>query len=179
MDEESVTSARKLRDRAGNLARAVSNAEFWWAFLLVGLIPIRLILSSQSTRLDVLRGILLLTAAGEGLAFVSNVFRPRRFSQRCGRRYDPSYHGVMQDFGFYNLAFTAFLALAALDPMRSARVISVVIAAYAVHGVTHVLRYRGIYYGGGTPIPTRPQRLELRDGLQLLAAAMGMALFFS
>ena len=57
-------------------------------------------------------------------------------------------------------------------------VIGVAVVLYTVHGVTHILRYFGLYYGGGTPIPTRPQVFELRDGLQLVAAATGMVLFF-
>jgi hypothetical protein len=85
---------------------------------------------------------------------------------------------VSQDFGFYNLAFALLLGLAALKPTTSTLVIVVAIALYAIHGVTHTFRYFGLYYGGGTRIPTRPQALEMRDGLQLVAAATGMVLFF-
>jgi hypothetical protein len=70
------------------------------------------------------------------------------------------------------------LALAAFDPEKHTAVIGVAIASYTVHGMTHILRSFGWYYGGGAPIPSRPQQFELRDGLQLLAAATGMLLFF-
>ena len=132
----------------------------------------------DSIRVDVLRGILILAAAGETLAGSFSVLRPRWFSERNGRPYDPAYHGVSQDFGLYNFAVGLLLVLAAVDPRTNADVIGVAILLYVIHGVTHFFRYFGLYYGGGTPIPTRPQAMELRDGLQLMAAATGMALFF-
>ena len=136
------------------------------------------IVGNPSVRLDAPRAVLLLAAAGEGVGGSFGVFRPRWFAERNGRPYDPAYHGVSQDFGFYNLAVALLFTLAALDPMRNTTVIAVGIAAYTVHGVTHVGRYFGLYYGGGTPIPTRPQQVELEQGLELIAAATGMALFF-
>jgi hypothetical protein len=84
---------------------------------------------------------------------------------------------VTQDFGLYNLGFALLFGLAALDPMRTTGVIAVAVALYAIHGATHVFRYFGLYYAGGTPIPTRPQVFEMRDVLQLIAAAIGMFLF--
>ena len=156
------------------MARTLS---FWGAVIAV-IVVAHLTLAAESIRRDVLRGVLILAAAGEGLGGSFGVFRPRWFAERNGRPYDPAYHGVSQDCGLYNLAFALLLALAALDPASSARLIAVVVALYAVHGVTHVFRYVGLYYGGGTPIPTRPQSMEMRDGLQLVAAATGMVLFF-
>ena len=118
-------------------------------------------------------------ALGEALlGGFSQIFRQRQSCEREGRPYDPAFHGVMQDFGFYNLAFAALFGLAALDPARSTIVIAVAIAFYTIHGLTHVFRYFGLYYGGGTRILTRPQQFELRDGLTLVAAATGMVLFF-
>ena len=127
---------------------------------------------------DCFSHVLILAAAGEAVGGCLGVFRPRWFAERNGRPYDPAYHGVSQDFGFYNVAVASLFALAALDPKRNTAVLEVGIALYAVHGITHVLRYFGLYYGGGTPIPTRPQQAELRDALTLLAGAIGMVLFF-
>ena len=146
---------------------------------LIGLVVVaHFSVGNASVRLNVLRAILLLAAAGESLGGCLGIFRPRWFAERNGRPYDPAYDGVSQDFGFYNLAFALLFALAALDPMRSTAVIAVAIASYSVHGVTHIFRYFGFYYGGGTPIPTRPQQIELQQGLELIAAAAGMGLFF-
>ncbi len=149
-----------------------------WALLVVVLLGIHLFATDNGVRLLILRSIVLLAALGEALAFVSNALRPRLFSERCGRPYDPAYHGVMQDFGFYNLATALLLGLAVLDPTGNRIIVGVIVASYVVHATTHVLRYLGIYFGGGHPIPTRPQEFELRDGLQLILPAMGMLLFF-
>jgi hypothetical protein len=149
----------------------------FWAGLLAVVLALYFATGS-AVHLTLLRALLILTAVGEALAFVSNSLRPRRFAEQCGRPYDPAYHGVMQDFGFYNLAFALLLVLAAFDPPRYALAIGVVIASYLVHSATHVLRYFGLYFGGGGPIPTRPRAFELRDGCQLLVPALGMILFF-
>ena len=137
-----------------------------------------LAVSEKSARLAVLRGILILAAVGEGLGGTFGVFRPRWFNERIGRPYSPAYHGVVQDFGFYNLTFALLFALAALDPTRGTIVIAAAISLYTIHGLTHIFRCFGLYYGGGTPIPTRPPHFELRDGLTLIAPATGMLLFF-
>jgi hypothetical protein len=130
-------------------------------------------------RLVGLRVVLILLALGEGvLGFVAQVFYPQRSAEREGREYNAGYHGVMQDFGFYNLAFALLYGIAALDPHRNVAVIAVAIVLLLLHGATHVARYFGIYYGGGTPIPGRPTRRELEQGLVLLAAAAGLVIFF-
>ena len=85
-----------------------------WGLLLVVLLSTHLLTTDDHLRVAVLRGILVLTALAEALAFLSYGFRPRQFSEQCGRPYDPAYHGVMQDFGFYNLGFALLLGLAAL-----------------------------------------------------------------
>ena len=149
-----------------------------WALLLVVLLVVHILTTGGAARASVLRAILILAALGESLAFVSYELRPRQFSEQCGRPYDPAYHGVMQDFGFYNLGFALLLAVSALDPARAAIPIGVVIATYAVHAGAHILRYLGVYFGGGHAIPSRPRSFELRDGLQLLAPAVGLVLFF-
>ncbi len=148
-----------------------------WGLLLVVLLSTHLLMTEDHLRVTVLRGILVLTALAEALAFLSYEFRPRQFSEQCGRPYDPAYHGVMQDFGFYNLAFAVLLGFAALDPRSSTITIAVIVASYVVHASTHFLRYLGVYFGGGHPIPARPQAYELRDGLQLSVPAVGMLLF--
>lgn len=148
-----------------------------WALLLTGVLAAHLLVAAEGLRAGVLRAILASTALVEALAFLSFELRPRQFSERSGRPYDPAYHGVMQDFGFYNLAFALLLGVAAFDPAGSRTAIAVVVASYGVHASTHLLRYLGIYFGGGHPIPTRPRAYELRDGLQLAVPALGMLLF--
>ena len=121
---------------------------------------------------------LILMAAAEGMAGLMYVFRARRMAERAGRPYAAAYHGVMQDFGFYNLAMALLLALCALEPGRNIVILRAAIALYAVHGATHLLRYVGYYYGGETRIPTRARCLELRDALQLVVALAGMLVFY-
>lgn len=149
-----------------------------WGAIITSIMVAHVTLAAESIRLDVLRGVLISAAAGESLGGIFGAIRPRWFAERNGRPYDPAYHGVSQDFGLYNLAFALLLGLTALNPAKNAIPIAVAIALYAAHGVSHLLRYFGVYYGGGAPLPTRPQALELRDGLQLVAAATGMVLFF-
>jgi len=148
-----------------------------WALLAVLLVVLFLILGAGA-RPTLLRVVLAFTALGEALAFVSNAFSPRSFAEQNGRPYQPAFHGVMQDFGFYNLAFAGLLALAAIDPAGNRGILGVVVGSYLMHALTHILRYFGIYFGGGHAIPTRPRALELRDGLQLIAPALGIILFF-
>ena len=120
----------------------------------------------------------MLMAAGEALGAFVGIFRARRMAAPTGRPYDPAYHGVRQDFGFYNLAMALLFVLCAVNPERNAVVLPAAIVLYAVHGGTHLLRYFGLYYGGETPIPTRPRRFELRDALPLLVALAGILLFY-
>jgi hypothetical protein len=129
-------------------------------------------------RLLALRVVLLAMAAGEALGGFTQVFRAQRMSRFTGRPYDPAYHGVVADFGLYNLAMALLLALAALDPVRDVFVLRVAIVLYAAHGGTHLLLWLGVYYGGETRIPTRPPRAELRDALPLLAALAAMLLLY-
>jgi hypothetical protein len=88
-----------------------------------------------------------------------------------------AYHGVVQDFGFYNLAVALLLVLCALDPTRNSAVLIGAITLYAVHGGTHLLRWFGRYYGGEAAIATRPRQFELRDALPLLVALAALLLF--
>ena len=149
-----------------------------WAFSIVAILVVHLLATGDALRLGVLRGILLVTALVEAMAFVSYELRPRQSLEQSGRPYDPAYHGVMQDFASYNLAFATLLVLAALDPPRSKITIGVIVASYLTHALTHLFRYFGLYFGGGHPIPTRPQTFELRDGLQLAVPILGLLLFF-
>jgi purine-cytosine permease-like protein len=73
-----------------------------WAILAVLLVILSVTLVGY-VRLAVLKAVLVLTAIGEALAFVSNSFRPRRFAEQNRRPFHPALHGVTQDFGFYNL----------------------------------------------------------------------------
>ncbi len=129
-------------------------------------------------RIHVLRVVLILSALGEAVGGFFQVFRARHMSSVTGRPYDPAYHGVVQDFGFYNFAVALLFGLAALDPAANTVAISLGVVLYAVHGGTHVLRSLGIYYGGETRIPGRSPATELRDGLPLVAACVGFLLFF-
>jgi hypothetical protein len=137
-----------------------------------------LTVGGPSLRLSILRLVLLASALGEAVGGSLGIFWPRWFAEQNGRTYDPAYHGVSQDFGFYNLTTALLFTLAAVDPKRLVGVVAALTALYAVHGVSHIFRYFGLYYGGGGPIPTRSQQAELRDGLTLLASVTGMVLFF-
>jgi hypothetical protein len=186
MSHETINQVKQPRAQAGNprqetpagAAKRTAVEAFVWGVVIALIIIANFTFRDQALRLNVLRGILILAAVGEALGSISGVFRPLWFAERNGRRYDPAYHGVTQDLGFYNLGFALLFGLGSLDPMRITSVIGVAIAMYAIHGMTHVFRYFGLYYGGGTPITTRPREFEMRDGLQLIAGAIGMVLFF-
>jgi hypothetical protein len=176
-----------MEDRATNQAAGMPPAldrgveppaRVLWVAPLVAVGIAYLTLDGAGVRLQLLRIVLISAAAGEGFAAVMQVFFARSFGERNGRPYDPAYHGLVQDFGFYNLAVALLFALAALDPEAGATTIRVGIVLYAVHGSTHLLRWAGLYYGGETRVPTRARRLELRDGLTLAAPLAGMILFF-
>jgi len=130
----------------------------------------------------VLQAVLVAIALIEGVrGGLYQVFFPRRSSEWSGRTWDPAYHELAQDFGFYNFALAGLLFVAALDPARYAPLLWVVVALYLVHGATHLLRHFGIYYGGGARVPTRPPRLDLKQGANLLfaAALVGLLLVWS
>ena len=90
-----------------------------WVALLLLVVAAGLAVNDESMRLKALRTVLVLMAAAEGMAGFMYVFRARRMAERAGRPYAPAYHGVMQDFGFYNLAMALLLALCALEPGRN------------------------------------------------------------
>lgn len=127
-------------------------------------------------RVHVLRGILALVGLGEGAAAIAYIFNARHFSERNGRAYSAVYHGMMQDFGFYNLAIALLCMLTAIDPVANVAGIWVILVLYAVHGVTHLLRYFGFFYGGESP--NRPREFESSDALPLIVALAGVVLFF-
>ena len=149
-----------------------------WGTLAALLATAAALLDEPRVRTAALRGILVLAALGEALGGFFQVFRARQMAAQTGRPYAAAYHGVVQDFGFYNFAMALLLGGTAIDPARHSLVIRAVILLYVVHGGTHLLRYRGRYYAGETPIPTRSREMELRDGMPLLVAALGLALFF-
>ena len=156
---------------------AVKTALIWGGVLLV-LVAAGFLAKDEPTRRHGLQAVLMLMAAGEALGAFVGIFRARRMAAPTGRPYDPAYHGVRQDFGFYNLAMALLFVLCAANPERNAVVLPAAIVLYAVHGGTHLLRYFRLYYGGETPIPTRPRRFELRDALPLLVALAGILLFY-
>ncbi len=126
-----------------------------------------------------LRVVLVATAIVEATrGGIVQVFFARRSAELEHRRWEPDYHAVIQDFGFYNLAVAALFAVAAFDPARYRAVIAIGAGMYVVHGATHLLRYFGLYYGEGAAVADRPARLDLQQGLTLLAAAAGLVLFF-
>lgn len=161
-----------------SMTPAVKTAITWGTLLVLLVVAARLTLNDNAVRRHGLQVVLLLMAAGEGLGAYIGVFRARRMAEPTGRPYDPAYHGVRQDFGFYNLAMALLFVLCAANPERNAVVLSAAILLYAVHGGSHLLRYFGLYYGGEMPIPTRPRHFELRDALPLLVALAGLLLFY-
>jgi hypothetical protein len=156
---------------------AVKTTVIWAAVLLV-LVSTALMANSEPTQRLGLRTVLVLMAAGEAVGAFVGIFRARQMAEPTGRPYDAAHHGVRQDFGFYNLTMALLLVLCAAHPEKNIVVLPAAIVLYAVHGGTHLLRYFGCYYGGETPVPTRPRHFELRDALPLLVALAGMLLFY-
>jgi hypothetical protein len=148
-----------------------------WLAALSVIVAAGLLIHDASLRRQGLRLVLVLMAAGEASGAFVGIFQARRMAASTGRPYDPAYHGVRQDFGFYNLAMALLLGHCALEPEQNAVVLPVAIALYGLHGGTHLLRYLGLYYGGEVPVPTRPRHFELRDALPLLVALVGMLVF--
>ena len=149
-----------------------------WGGLLLLVVLARLTLGDPSTQRLALRVFLVLLAVAEGLAGFFYLFSARQMAERAGRPYNAAYHGVMQDFGLYNLGTALLFVLCAADPVRNIVVLRAAIVFYGLHAITHILRYFGVYYGGETPIATRPRHLELRDGLQLAVGLGAMTLFY-
>jgi hypothetical protein len=164
----------EARDSIGATTRSVAP----WVALLLIVVAVGLSVNDESTRDTALRTVLALTAVAEATAGFTYVFLARRMAERGGRPYAAAYHGVMQDFGFYNLTMALLLLLCAADPASRLVVLWAAIALYSVHGATHLLRCLGYYYGGETRVPTRPPHLELRDAMQLLVALAGMLVFY-
>src|SRR5262245_11375668 len=148
-----------------------------WGVLLVVVVTAGIVTADAAARRAALRAVLVLMALGEGAGAFVGMFLARRMAAPTGRPYDPAYHGVRQDFGFYNLAMALLLVLCAFDPERNAVVLTGAVVLYAVHGGTHLLRYLGVYYGGETAVATRPRHMELRDAAPLLVALAGVLVF--
>src|SRR5262245_29529626 len=160
-----------------NAPRALPWAVVAWSSVIVVALIASSLVPEGPRRVSVLRAILLLMAAGETAAGILQVFLGRQAATMAGRTYSASYHGLVQDFGFYNLAMATLFVLGAVDPGRNRVVLPVAMLLYGVHGGTHVLRAFGIYYGGERAIATRPPAYEMRDGLPLVAALVGLLLF--
>lgn len=110
---------------------------FWGGRLLLVVLAC-LILGQPSAQRVALQVLLMLLAVGEGLAGFFYVFSARRMAERSGRSYHPAYHGVRQDFGFYNLGTAFLFALCATDPARNV----VVLQAASVFSGLHAIFYR-------------------------------------
>jgi hypothetical protein len=149
-----------------------------WGGVFLVLVSAGLMAKDDTMRRHGLQVVLLLMAAGEAVGAFIGIFRARRMAEPTGRPYDPAYHGVRQDFGFYNLAMALMFALCTANPERNVVILPAAIVLYAVHGGTHLLRYFGLYYGGEVPVPTRPRHFELRDALPLLVALAGILIFY-
>ena len=171
-----MIEARESMPATANSA-AVKTALIWGGVLFV-VVTAGFMANDEPTRRHGLQVVLMLMAAGEAVGAFAGVFRARRMAEPTGRPYDPAYHGVRQDFGFYNLAMALLFALCAVNPERNIVVLPAAIVLYAVHGGTHLLRYFGLYYGGEVPVPTRPRHFELRDALPLLVALAGVLIFY-
>ena len=159
-------------------SRATVRVLLLWGGLLLLVVLARLTLGDPSARQVTLRVFLILLAVAEGLAGFFYLFSARQMAERAGRPYNAAYHGVMQDFGLYNLGTALLFVLCATDPVRNVVVLQAAIIFYGLHAITHILRYFGLYYGGETSIATRPRHLELRDGLQLAVGLGAMILFY-
>jgi len=159
---------------AGNAPIAVathakSAITTWALWTLVALLVVALSATIRATpeRLLVLRALLLLLAAGEAGGAVSQAF----FAPRAGGPELPAFRVTQQDFALYNAAMSALFLMAATDPPRWMPLVNVTTVLYAAHGATHVLRYAGV-------LARRPERpIEIRQGLPLLTAALGLLLF--
>lgn len=166
-----------MRDER-NSTRLPAAGTMVWLGILVLIVFAGLTVRDADMRRTALRAVLLATAVAEATAGAMYVFRAPRMAERAGRPYAIAYHGVMQDFGFYNLAMALLLVQCALDPAGGIGILWTAMLLYAVHAATHALRYGGWYYGGEAPIPTRRRGLELRDALQLAVALAGMLSFY-
>jgi len=136
---------------------------------------ILLLLSSTVTgasRGVMLQAVLLSIALGELGGGLTQAFLTRSLFDRAGRPYHSGHHGVVQDFGLYDLAMAAILLVVASRPEAYAAILYIVTALYAFHGIVHVLRYKGVVAGADPN-----QELDLRQGLPLLVAALGLFLF--
>jgi len=163
---------------ARNSITAAARMAMVWGGLLLVVVGAGSTMRDEPMRRVGLRVVVSLMAAGEGCAAFMQVFRARRLSAVTGRPYDAAYHGMVQDFGFYNLAMGLMLGLCAANPERGGVVLPAAIVLYAVHGGTHLLRYFGLYYGGEVSVPTRPRYFELRDALPLLVGLAGIVIFY-
>ncbi len=142
-----------------------------WTLVAVLLVALAANIRTEPERLIVLRILLLLLAAGEAGGAVAQGLLTRPFTVRDGCPDVPAYYGVRQDFALYNGAISVLLLVVVADPTRYVALVNVAVALYAIHGVTHILRYMGM-------LTARAETaLEIKQGLPLLVAALGLLLF--
>src|SRR2546430_16046845 len=101
-----------------------------WSGVVLVLVSARFLAKDEPSRRLGLQAVLTLMAAGEAVGAFAGVFRARRMAEPTGRPYDPAYHGVRQDFGFYNLAMALLFALCAVNPERNIVVLPAAIVLY-------------------------------------------------
>ena len=151
--------------------KSAKAASVVWTLVGVLLVALAATGRTEPERLVALRILLLLLAAGEAGGAVAQGLLTRPFTVRNGCPDVPAYYGVQQDFALYNGAMSVLLLLMAADPTRYVAMFNVVIVLYAIHGIAHVLRYVGV-------LASRTDAtLEIKQGLPLLIAALGLLLF--
>ena len=151
--------------------KSAKAASIVWTLVVVLLVALAANIRTEPERLIALRILLLLLAAGEAGGAVAQGLLTRPFTVRDGCPDVPAYYGVRQDFALYNGAMSALLFLTAVDPIRYVAMVNVAVVLYTIHGVTHVLRYVGV-------LTSRTDTaLEIKQGLPLIVAALGLLMF--
>lgn len=151
--------------------KSAKAASIVWTLVAVLLVALAANIRTEADWLTVLRILLLLLAVGEAGGAVAQGLLTRPFTVRDGCPDVPAYYGVRQDFALYNGAMSVLLLLTVADPTRYVALVNVAIVLYAIHGATHVLRYLGVLTGRADTT------LEIKQGLPLLVAALGLLLF--
>ena len=151
--------------------KSAKAASVVWTLVAVLLVALAGSVRTEPERLVAVRFLLLLLAAGEAAGAVAQGLLTRPFTVRDGCPDVPAYYGVRQDFALYNGAMSVLLLVTAADPTRYVAMVNVAIVLYAIHGITHVFRYVGVLTG------RTDTALEIKQGLPLLVAALGLLLF--
>ena len=127
---------------------------------------------ADAWRLPILRVVLYSLALGELVGGLTQALLVPSLFARASRPYHPGHHGVVQDFGLYDLAMAGILIAIAIAPDAYGPILGIVTALYALHGLAHLLRHEGII-AGADPDPGA----DVRQGPPLLVGALGLFLF--